>query len=75
MGPTSVILIDEMILPSTNVHWQQAQLDISMMAGLAAVERNDREWRELLAEAGLAIRRVWRYGGELGDSVMVVGVV
>lgn len=56
------------------MHWQQVQLDIAMMAGLAAMERSEREWHELLEEAGLVIRGVWRYGGELGDAVMVVGL-
>ncbi|MCJ1354648.1 MAG: hypothetical protein MMC33_004637 [Icmadophila ericetorum] len=71
---SSVILIDEMILPNTGIHWHQAQLDIGMMAGLAAVERSESQWRELIARAGLKIRSIWKYTLDLEDSVLVLGL-
>ena len=39
MGPSSVILIDYIILPTQSVHWRATQIDMTMMASLAAMER------------------------------------
>ena len=36
-----------------------AQLDITMMAALAATERTERQWRELIDSVGLRIEKIW----------------
>lgn len=53
MGPESVILIDEMILPETGVNIMAASIDMTMLTALAGMERNEAQWREILAEVGL----------------------
>lgn len=70
MGEKSALLIDEMVLPNSGTHWHAAQLDIVMMAALAARERTRREWEELVSRAGLRMRRVYRYTESLGDSII-----
>jgi len=67
----SMLLIDEMVLPDTGASWKQAQKDIQMMAGLAAMERSESQWRDVLARAGLKIRQVCTYDKEMGDSVII----
>lgn len=42
------------------------------MSALAAMERSERQWRDLFEEAGLRIKEVWRYERETGDSIMVI---
>lgn len=71
MSKDSVILIDEMILPNTGTHWQAAQLDISMMSSLAAMERSEEQWYTLLNLAGLKIQKIYTYTEELRDSIIV----
>jgi demethylsterigmatocystin 6-O-methyltransferase len=36
MGPDSLILIDEMVLPNTGVHWWSAWMDLHMLTILGA---------------------------------------
>jgi demethylsterigmatocystin 6-O-methyltransferase len=42
MGPESVILIDEMVVPNERASWRAMQIDITMMACLASRERSGR---------------------------------
>ncbi|KAK5125543.1 hypothetical protein LTR85_000654 [Meristemomyces frigidus] len=67
----SMVLIDEMVLPDQGASWKQAQKDIQMMAALAAMERSEAQWKELLAKAGLKIQQVCTYDKEMGDSVII----
>lgn len=70
MAPDSLILIDEMVLPNTGVHWQMAQLDMLMMSVLAARERTQEQWYKLLESAGLKITNVYTYTDNLRDSIV-----
>lgn len=72
MADDSMILIDEMVLPDTGASWKQAQKDIQMMAGLAAMERSTSQWKELARRAGLRIEDVVVYDEEMGDSIIVL---
>lgn len=71
MEKESRILIDEMVLPATGVHWQAAQVDMVMMAGLAAMERTREQWDALMEKAGLKILDVFTYTESLNDSIIV----
>ncbi|KAL8875446.1 MAG: hypothetical protein Q9198_006199 [Flavoplaca austrocitrina] len=55
----SKILIDEMVLPDSDVPLKGAFLDLSMMALETGAERTSRQWHDLLASAGLHIERIW----------------
>ncbi|CAG8064639.1 unnamed protein product [Penicillium salamii] len=61
LGPDSVILIDDMVLPNAGVHWYGTVLDMTMMAGLAAQERTEEQWNNLMEMAGLKIQKVYTY--------------
>ena len=71
MSESSVILIDDMVLPIRATHWRSAQIDIAMMASLAGMERSEKQWTYLLDAAGLRIKRTYTYNLELGDSIIV----
>ncbi|RYP42280.1 hypothetical protein DL767_000444 [Monosporascus sp. MG133] len=62
MGPTSRVLIGEMILPPTAVPGSDPFpffMDLNMfMEG--GIERSEEQWSKLLAEVGLEIERIWR---------------
>ncbi|KAI4286159.1 MAG: hypothetical protein L6R38_000141 [Xanthoria sp. 2 TBL-2021] len=55
----SKLLIDELVLPDTNVPPQGAFLDLSMMALETGAERTSGQWQDLLASAGLRIEKIW----------------
>ena len=71
MDSESLILIDEMVLPETGVHWHAAQHDLTMMSCLAAMERTQKQWHELLGKAGLRIQKIAPYTEETRESVIV----
>ena len=71
MDKDSVILIDDMVLPNRGAHWRATQIDLAMMAGLAAMERTEKQWYSMLEAAGLKIKQIYTYTPELRDSVIV----
>ena len=71
MDSNSVILIDDMVIPNKGAHWRTTSLDITMMSGLAAMERSERQWYQLLDSAGLKVTNIYKYTEDLGDSVIV----
>lgn len=71
MDEDSRILIDDMVLPNTGVHWQAAQLDLTMMAALGSVERTEEQWYALMKSAKLRILQIHTYTTSLQDSVIV----
>ena len=71
MGKESRILIDEMVLPSSYVHWQATQVDLTMMTALAAMERTREQWQELLESVDLQIVDIYVYMSGSYESVIV----
>jgi hypothetical protein len=55
----SKLYIHEMIVPETQVPPYIAMLDMTMMCFNAGLERTARQWKELLAEVGLEVVKVW----------------
>ena len=72
MADDSAILIDEMVLPENKVHWEATQIDMSMMASVAARERTRSEWETLLWSVGLVVEKVWTYTPSVYESVILV---
>jgi hypothetical protein len=55
MGPTSIFLVDENVLPDVGVSLVSAQIDISMMVSFSSLERTGAQYSNLLQEAGFEI--------------------
>ena len=55
----SKILLNELVLPDQGCGIIPAQVDITMMACLAATERSERQWHGLVGSAGLKIEKIW----------------
>ena len=72
MGPDSVILLDEMVLPDSGVHYQSTQIDLTMMAALASIERTRSMWADLLDSVGLKIEKALTYTPSIYETVMTV---
>lgn len=70
MNKDSVLLIDDMVLSNSGVHWQAAQLDLTMMTALASQERTEEQWYALLESSGLKILKIYTYTTSLQDSII-----
>jgi demethylsterigmatocystin 6-O-methyltransferase len=71
LSPDSRILIDDLVLPNEKVHWQAAQIDLTMMSALGSKERTEEQWHALIDAAGLQILNIIQYTTPLGDSIIV----
>jgi hypothetical protein len=71
MAEDSLLLIDEMVIPTKGAHRIAMQLDMTMYSNLASEERTEKRWKELLDAAGFKIEQVYTYQDELRDSIIV----
>lgn len=71
MAGDSVVIVDDVVMPNVGATWKQASMDIAMMTMLAAMERTQEHFAQLLKEAGLKLREVIKYDEEYGDSLIV----
>ena len=69
----SKIIINELVLPDQGCSLIAAQLDISMMAELAATERSEGQWHEVVGSAGLKIENIWT-GVPESESIIELGL-
>ncbi|KAK0625922.1 S-adenosyl-L-methionine-dependent methyltransferase [Immersiella caudata] len=72
MGPDSILLIDEMILPETGVKADVTTLDLTMMSAFASAERTEKDWTALFEQAGLRLVKTYAYNKAQYESVMDV---
>lgn len=61
MGPSSVLLIDEITLPKARVNANTAFINITMLTALAGIERTEGQWRVLLKNVGLVLGATFMY--------------
>lgn len=57
----SKIILNELVLPDRKCGIIPAQIDINMMACLAATERSERQWHEMVDAVGLKIEKIWTH--------------
>jgi hypothetical protein len=55
----SKILINDIVLPAKGASAFAVQQDITMMTFLAAQERDETQWRELVGKAGLRVVKIY----------------
>lgn len=65
----SKIILNEYILPAKDCPQSASWADMHMMGGLAALERNEQQWRELAEGTGLKIVKFWFPEGSI-DGVI-----
>jgi len=59
MAPDSLLLINETILPESNVALSSAQADLTMMVSFASLERTREQFETLLNDSGFELVKVW----------------
>ncbi|KAJ6036486.1 hypothetical protein N7540_000765 [Penicillium herquei] len=59
MGPDSILLISESMLPESGVLLPSVLSDMQMMGSFASLERTEAQWRTLLERAGFELVYTW----------------
>jgi O-methyltransferase domain len=59
MAPDSILLINETMLPESNVALSSAQADLTMMVSFASLERTKEQFVALLHNSGFELIKVW----------------
>lgn len=72
MASDSRVLIDEVVLPETNVPWQSAMADLAMMILLGGRERTQKQWAALAEQAGLRIAYIHAYNDPVSFHSVIV---
>lgn len=72
MASDSRVLIDEVVLPETNVPWQTALADLAMMILLGGRERTQKQWAALAEQAGLQIAYIHAYNDPVAFHSVIV---
>ncbi|KAI0407023.1 S-adenosyl-L-methionine-dependent methyltransferase [Xylaria palmicola] len=72
MGPESILLLDEIILPETKANIDTVSMDITMLTAFAGMERTRDQWRSILEEVGLKLVKTYNYNPVSHESVMDV---
>lgn len=75
MTKDSVLLVNENFLPETGASLYNAEIDLSMMALFASMERTEKQWVALLEEAGMNVVKVWTPKAQLDGSGTVFEAV
>ncbi len=68
----SRLLIHEHVVGQASDHPHTTAYDLTMMGMVAGKERTEREWRDLVARAGMRVERVWRSDGAVQAVLEVV---
>ncbi|KAK3706935.1 hypothetical protein LTR37_012434 [Vermiconidia calcicola] len=71
VAPDSVVIVDDVVMPQVGASWKQSSMDLAMMTMLAAVERTENHFAQLLQESGLKLRNVVTYDKDYGDSFII----
>ncbi|PYI09955.1 S-adenosyl-L-methionine-dependent methyltransferase [Aspergillus sclerotiicarbonarius CBS 121057] len=68
MAPDSLLLINETLIPESNVALSSAQADLTMMVSFASLERTKAQFENLLNESGFELVKVWMPEGLTASS-------
>lgn len=65
----SKLLINENVVPDVGATWSITSMDWLMMALGAVRERTEKQWRDMLGQAGLKVTGIWTY--EQGSESLI----
>lgn len=65
----SRILIQETILLADKPSVSSTSQDMQMMMALSSKERTETEWYDIVTQAGLVIRQIWRSAGQMESII------
>lgn len=66
------LLLNEMVLPNKGAKLVAAQRDLTMMSMLAATERTEQQWRDLIGSVELKLESIYTDVPD-AESIIVIG--
>ncbi|KAL2811427.1 O-methyltransferase [Aspergillus granulosus] len=60
MGPGSILLLNETLVPESGVPLYDAAMDMTMMVVFGALNRTEAQFRQLLDSVGFVVAKVWK---------------
>jgi hypothetical protein len=72
MSPSSLLLVNEQVIPDSGMPFIPAHWDLTMMFGLAALERTRKQWVDLLGSVGLKIIAFYEVKSNLSRSSTLI---
>ena len=60
----SRILLNEYVLRDYGCSMSPAMMDINMLTLCSGLERTEKQWRDLIKQAGLTVVNIWRPEGD-----------
>lgn len=73
-GGYSKILLNEAIIPETNCSSWFGAADINVMAILGGMQRNEKQWIDLLQSVNLDVVKIWNSPDE-GDEAIIEAIL
>ena len=70
MNEHSVLLINEGVMKEKDVDHCTAQSDLHMMIAFTALERTEKQFKELLEREGFGLVAVWKDGKVEGETAL-----
>ena len=71
LAPDSVILVDDVVVPSTGSHRYATNMNRMMLTNLGVIERSEAQFAELFDSAGLKREQLVRYNS-YGPAIQAV---
>lgn len=68
---STMVVLDEVVVPSKGADEKQILYDMVMIAVMGALERSEEQWRTILEAAGMKLREVAIYDEEMGTALVV----
>lgn len=65
------MIIDDLVLPDSEAHRFETQLDLTMLAMLNGQARTRHHWKKLLEESGLLVCEIIVYEKEASEAVII----
>lgn len=72
MAPDSVLLVDEIIMPTAGASSVTTGHDLTMLVALAGKERTEQQWKATFEEVGLKFCKTFVYDSAGYEAVMEV---
>ncbi|OJJ51632.1 hypothetical protein ASPZODRAFT_12446 [Penicilliopsis zonata CBS 506.65] len=72
MAEDSILILNENCIPESNVSWHSTVVDITMMEIFSSLERTQRQWVDLLEQAGFQVVGSYCPGSVRGNVFLAV---
>lgn len=66
------LLLNEFVIKNEKPDWRASSLDVFLMVLMCAHERSEREWKQLIGQAGLTITNIYTKSGSTESVIEIM---